>query len=208
MSSQNRAVWHPSDVAGTNLGRFMAKVGVPDFETLRARSIAEPEWFWDEVVRFLDLAWLEPYEKVLDTSRGFPFAKWFVGGKTNLAFNCVDRHAERTPDQLAIVWEGENQETRTLTYAKLRLEVDALAWTLTERGIGPGDAVGLFMPMVPETPAAFLAIAKIGAVALPIFSGYGADAVAVRLADAGAGEFGDRDACRRTHLSARFRSSG
>jgi acetyl-CoA synthetase len=186
MGSDNRAVWQPGDVAKTNIGRFMAHVGVSDFATLRERSIREPEWFWDAVVKFLGLVWFEPYEKVLDTSRGFPFAKWFVGGKTNLAYNCVDRHAENEGDRLAIVWEGENGETRTLTYAKLRLEVDALAWLLLDRGIKAGDAVGVFMPMVPETPAAFFAIAKIGAVALPIFSGYGADAVAVRLADAGA----------------------
>jgi acetyl-CoA synthetase len=186
MASDNRAIWHPGDLASTNLGRFMAHLGIADFATLRARSIEEPEWFWDAVVKFLGLVWFEPYEKVLDTERGFPFAKWFVGGKTNLAYNCVDRHAESQGERLAIVWEGENGETRTLTYAKLRLEVDAFAWTLLDRGIKKGDAVGVFMPMVPETPAAFLAIAKIGAVALPIFSGYGADAVAVRLSDAGA----------------------
>jgi acetyl-CoA synthetase len=186
MASAHKAVWQPTDVARTNLGRFMTKVGVGDFRALRARSIDDPEWFWDAVVRFLGLVWLEPYDKVLDMSRGFPFAKWFVGGKTNLAYNCVDRHAESDGERLAIVWEGENGETRTLSYATLRLEVDALARMLIERGIGPGDAVGIFMPMVPETPAAFLAIAKIGAVALPIFSGYGADAVAVRLSDAGA----------------------
>jgi len=181
-----QAVWFPGDVAGTNLGRFMAEVGVSDFHALRARSIDEPEWFWDAVVRFLGLVWFEPYKRVLDTSRGFAFAKWFVGGKTNLAYNCVDRHAEANGEHPAIVWEGEDGETRTLTYATLRRETDGLARTLLERGVGPGDAVGIFMPMVPETAAAFLAIAKIGAIALPIFSGYGADAVAVRLSDAGA----------------------
>jgi acetyl-CoA synthetase len=179
-------VWHPKDIASTNLGRFMAKVGLRDFAELRARSIREPEWFWDEVVKFLGLVWFEPYERVLDMSRGFPFAKWFVGGKTNLTYNCVGRHAKAEGERLAIVWEGENGETRTFTYAKLLRETDALATSLLERGIGPGDAVGIFMPMVPETPVAFLAIAKIGAIALPIFSGYGADAVAVRLADADA----------------------
>jgi acetyl-CoA synthetase len=180
------AVWHPTDVAGTNLGRFMAQMNIADFPTLRARSIDEPEWFWDAVVRFLGLVWFEPYERVLDVSRGFPFAKWFVGGKTNLAYNCVDRHAEGRGERTAVVWEGENGEVRSLTYAELRREVDALARLLLERGVAKGDTVGIFMPMVPETPAAFLAIAKIGAVALPIFSGYGADAVAVRLSDAGA----------------------
>jgi acetyl-CoA synthetase len=133
MASAHPAVWQPTDVARTNLGRFMTKVGVGDFRALRARSIDDPEWFWDAVVRFLGLVWLEPYDKVLDMSRGFPFAKWFIGGKTNLAYNCVDRHAESDGERLAIVWEGENGETRTLSYATLRLEVDALARMLIER---------------------------------------------------------------------------
>jgi acetyl-CoA synthetase len=181
-----KPAWYPENVAKTNLGRFMAQVGIGDFHTLRARSIEEPAWFWDAVVRFLGLVWFEPYTSVLDTSRGFAFAKWFVGGKTNLAYNCLDRHAESNGEHPAVLWEGENGETRALTYAMLRIEADGLARTLLARGVGSGDAVGIFMPMVPETAAAFLAIAKIGAIALPIFSGYGADAVAVRLADAGA----------------------
>jgi acetyl-CoA synthetase len=179
-------IWQPGDVAATNLGRFMAREQIATFAELRARSIEEPEWFWDAVIRFLDLEWFTPYERVLDASRGFPFAKWFVGGTVNLAHNCLDRHAAASAEKTAITWEGENGETRQLSYAKLAHETDALAWALTERGIGAGDAVGIFMPMVPETAATFLALAKIGAVALPIFSGYAAEAVAVRLADAGA----------------------
>src|SRR5713101_8012154 len=156
MCPMDSAVWHPADVAGTNLGRFMAQMNIADFPALRERSFAEPEWFWDAVVRFLGLVWFEPYERVLDVSRGFPFATWFVGGKTNLAYNCVDRHAESHGDRIAVVWEGENGDTRSLTYAALRREVDALARLLLERGVAKGDTVGIFMPMVPETPAAFL----------------------------------------------------
>jgi len=175
----------------------MATVGISNFSELRARSIAEPEWFWEATARFLGLKWFEPYERVLDMSGGFPFAKWFVGGKTNLAYNCVDQHAELHGDRIAIVWEGEDGETRKLTYTDLRRETDALAWMLSEHGIGPGDAVGIFMPMVPETAAAFLAIAKIGAISLPIFSGYAADAVAIRLADAEAKAVITVDGCYR-----------
>ena len=134
---------------------------------------------------------------MLDASRGFPFAKWFVGGKTNLAYSCLDQHAEARGDSLAIIWEGENGETRKLTYTELRRETDALARALQERGIVAGDTVGIFMPMVPETAAAFLAIAKLGAVSLPIFSGYGADAVAIRLSDAGAKAIVTVDGCYR-----------
>src|SRR5262249_49234709 len=157
------------DIAATNLGRFMAREGVATMADLRARSVAEPEWFWDAVVRFLGLEWFKPYRRVLDESRGFAFAQWFVGGELNLAHNCVDRHLAASADKLAITWEGENGDTRRLTYAELARETDALAFALTDRGVTAGDAVGIFMPMVPETAAAFCAIAKIGAVALPIF---------------------------------------
>jgi acetyl-CoA synthetase len=190
-------VWYPADIAKTNLGRFMQEHGIGTFAELRARSITEPDWFWDATVRFLGLEWFTPYEKVLDTSRGFPFAKWFTGGTTNLAHTCVDKHAQARGDALAIVWEGENGDKRNLTYAELRREADALAGTLRNRGIGVGDSVGIFMPMVPETAAAFMAIAKLGAVALPIFSGYGADAVAIRLNDAGAKALVTVDGCYR-----------
>jgi acetyl-CoA synthetase len=193
----SRPAWHPGDVAATNLGRFMADVGVTSFTELRARSIAEPAWFWNEVVRFLNLPWFTPYQRVLDDARGFPFAKWFTGGTTNLAHACVDQHAASRGDALAVVWEGENGDRRRWTYAELRREADALAHTLEQRGVGAGDAVGIFMPMVPETAAAFLAIAKIGAVSLPIFSGYAADAVAIRLADANAKAIVTVDGCYR-----------
>ncbi|HKQ69931.1 MAG TPA: AMP-binding protein [Polyangiaceae bacterium] len=191
------AIWQPGEVSKTNLGRFMAHTNVATFRDLLARSIAEPEWFWGEATRFLGIQWFAPYERVLDASRGFPFAKWFVGGKTNLAATCVDQHAETHPERVAIVWEGEDGATRSLTYRDLRRETDALARTLGARGIGVGDKVGIFMPMVPETAAAFLAIAKIGAVALPIFSGYAAEAVAIRLADAGAKAVITVDGCYR-----------
>jgi acetyl-CoA synthetase len=189
--------WYPADIAATNLGRFMAREHIVSMEELRARSVGEPEWFWDAVVRFLGLEWFTPYERVLDESRGLAFAQWFVGGKLNLAHNCVDRHVATNPQSLAITWEGENGDIRRLTYADLARETDALAWALTERSISAGDAVGIFMPMVPETAAAFLAIAKIGAVALPIFSGYAADAVAVRLSDAAAKALITVDGCYR-----------
>src|SRR5207248_11005429 len=103
-----KPVFFPENVAQTNLGRFMAQVGIDDFQGLRTRSIEEPAWFWDAVIRFLGLVWFEPYTSVLDVSRGFAFAKWFVGGKTNLAYNCLDRHAESNGKHLAVVWEGEN----------------------------------------------------------------------------------------------------
>jgi acetyl-CoA synthetase len=192
-----RAAWEPGDISHTNIARFMSAEQIASFGELRARSIADPEWFWDAMVRFLEIRWSTPYQQVLDAERGFPFARWFLGGKLNLADNCLDRHAERFPERLAIVWEGEDGAVRELSYAALRERTDALARALLDRGIAQGDAVGIFMPMVPETAAAFLAIAKIGAVALPIFSGYAAEAVAIRLADAQAKALVTVDGCLR-----------
>jgi acetyl-CoA synthetase len=181
-------VWRPDPklASETNVGRFMAAHGVAGFDELLARSVADPEWFWHAVVEFLGLPFVEPYKAVLDTSDGIPWAKWFVGGRLNVAAACVDRWAETTPDAVAALWEGEDGEVRTWTYRELRAQVDAMARLLHERGIGEGAAVGIFLPMVPEVVAACMAVAKLGAMFLPIFSGYGAEAIAVRLEDAGA----------------------
>jgi acetyl-CoA synthetase len=176
-------VWRPDEALlhDSNVARFMAAENVDDFPTLLARSIDEPEWFWDAVVRFLELPFDTPYTRVLDTSAGIAWATWFVGGRTNAATMCLDR---LPADRPAVIWEGEDGETRALTGAQLRALTDRIATGLAARGVREGDAVGLFMPMVPETVAALFAIAKLGAIFLPIFSGYGADAVAIRLQDA------------------------
>ncbi len=179
-------VWQPdaSLLRESNVARFMASAGIEDFPTLVDRSIAEPKWFWDAVVRFLGLKFDVPYTSVVDTSAGVPWATWFGGGRCNVATMCVDARADDGPNEPAIVWEGEDGETRTLTGEELRTLTDRIASGLQARGVQEGDAVGLFCPMVPETVAALFAIAKLGAIFLPIFSGYGPDAVAIRLEDA------------------------
>ncbi|HYL51642.1 MAG TPA: AMP-binding protein [Acidimicrobiia bacterium] len=176
-------VWQPDEtwLRESNVARFMAASGIAEFPTLVDRSIREPEWFWDAVVGFLGLKFETPYSSVLDTSNGVPWAKWFNGGRCNAATMCVDARADERP---AIVWEGEEGDTRTLTGEQLRVLTDRIASGLHSRGVREGDAVGLFCPMVPETVAAMFAIAKLGAIFLPIFSGYGPDAVAIRLEDA------------------------
>ncbi|MBV8235581.1 MAG: AMP-binding protein, partial [Acidimicrobiia bacterium] len=171
------------DPASTNVGRFMAAHGIARYEDLERRSVEDPEWFWDAVVKFLGIDFPTPYHQVLDVSDGIPWARWFVGGKTNFAHVAVDRHP---PERPAIVWEGEDGDVRTWTYGELRAQADGLAALLVERGIGEGDAVGVYMPMIPETVAAVLGIAKAGAVFLPLFSGYGAEAAVTRMNDAGA----------------------
>src|SRR5918911_1381448 len=121
-------VWEPAPdlVAGSNVGRFMAAHGITTFAALVERSIAEPEWFWDAVVHFLDLVWQTPYAQVLDTSNGIEWARWFTGGTLNLATNCVDKHAAHpaTASKPAVVWEGEDGATRSLTYLELQALVD------------------------------------------------------------------------------------
>ncbi|HWL90109.1 MAG TPA: AMP-binding protein [Actinomycetota bacterium] len=179
-------IWSPTDeyVERANVTRFMRTHGIETYEDLVHRSIADTEWFWDAVVRDLDIEFLEPYRQVRDVSRGVEWATWFGGGRVNLAHQCVDRWAARTPEASAVVWEGEGGETRTWTYAELRRQTDRLARGLERLGVGSGDAVAIFMPMMPETVAAVMACSKIGAIWVPIFSGFGVDAVAARLNDA------------------------
>ncbi len=167
----------------SNVARFMAEHGFDDFAELRARSIADPEWFWDAFVRFVELPFATPYSAVCDERAGIEWATWFTDGRLNAAAVCVDRWADDADraDHPAVLWEGEEGVARSVTYAELRTMTDALAGGLAARGIGEGDAVGVFLPMLPETVAAVMAIAKLGAIFLPIFSGYGPEAVAVRL---------------------------
>jgi acetyl-CoA synthetase len=179
-------IWAPTAeyVERANVTRFMRTHGIETYEDLVARSVEDTSWFWDAVVRDLDLHFFRPYERVLDISRGVEWATWFVGGQVNLADQCVDRWAEETPDAPAVVWEGEDGATVTWTYAELRRETDRLARALVALGVEAGDAVAIFLPMLPETVAAVMACSKLGAVWVPIFSGFGVDAVAVRLRDA------------------------
>src|SRR5687767_6852491 len=124
--------------------------GIHSFDALTQRSIDEPEWFWDAVVHFLDIRFATPYRDVLDVSDGTPWARWFRGGELNLAVTCLDRQADDPDwaDDPAVVWEGEEGATRTMTWSELRAATDRLAAGLAARGVGAGDAVGLFLPMV------------------------------------------------------------
>jgi acetyl-CoA synthetase len=165
---------------------FMREHGIPDWRTLIARSQDDIEWFWDAVVEHLGIEFFQPYERVLDASRGPEWSRWFVGGTVNLTHNCVDRHAATAAaTRPAVIWESEDGLVASVTYAQLSAEVNRLANALLELGVRQGDAVGLFLPMSIQIVAGFYAIAKIGAIVVPIFSGFAAPAVAARLADAG-----------------------
>jgi acetyl-CoA synthetase len=179
-------LWSPTTevIERANVTRFMRRHGIADHHSLVARSIADIEWFWGAVLEDLDLAFYRPHDTLVDASRGIAWCRWFVGGSMNLAHDCLDRHAASARrHHTAIIWEGEDGTVRRLTYAELHAEACRLAGALRRLGIGHGDRVGLFLPMVPEAVVAFLACAKIGAVSIPVFSGFGARAVATRLDD-------------------------
>ncbi|MCI2432510.1 AMP-binding protein, partial [Candidatus Acetothermia bacterium] len=177
--------WVPTKayIEQSNIWRFMQKHHIKDYKELIKRSTEEIEWFWDAVVKELQIEFFTPYQKVLDTSQGIAWAKWFVGGKINIAHNCVDKHARSRPDKIALIWEGEDGSVRRITYRELYQETNRLANALKSMSIEKGDCVGVFMPMVPETVVAMMACAKLGAIFTPIFSGFGAQAVAARLND-------------------------
>ncbi|MEW6581732.1 MAG: AMP-binding protein [Actinomycetota bacterium] len=179
-------VWRPSlaQVERANVTRLIRRAGVRSVDELRRRSVQDPEWFWDDVVHDLRLPFHVPYRQVLDTSQGVPWAKWFVGGRVNLATACLGRW--RGAGTVAIDAFYEDGERRVVTHAELATEVDRLANALRADGVRPGDVVGVFLPMIPEAVVAAYAVALVGAIYLPIFSGFAPGAIASRLRDAGA----------------------
>lgn len=183
------AVWTPTPkhIADANLTRFMQRVGCATLESLWDYARADIARFYHELVSEIGLAWFEPYSATLDLSRGLPFARWFVGGRYNASYNCVDRWVRAGRGaQTALVWEGEDGAVRTFSFDELLVQVCKLAGALRRLGVTAGDTVGIYMPLLPETAIALLAVGRIGAIAVPAFSGYGAPALATRLADAGA----------------------
>jgi len=153
-----------------------------EYEALYQESIQNPEQFWAGVAR--ELHWFKPWDKVLEWN--LPWAKWFVGGKTNLSYNCVDRHVQgESRNKTALIWEGEPGEIRRLTYGELLAEVQKFSNALKSLGIQKGDRVAVYMGMTPELAIALLACARIGAVHSVIFGGFAANAIADRVADSG-----------------------
>ncbi|MDB5353393.1 MAG: acyl-CoA synthetase/AMP-acid ligase [Planctomycetota bacterium] len=182
----SRAWLPPSDLAqDSNIARFANRLGLANAGELVQKSIDDIAWFWDAVVKDLGIEFFEPYQQVLDTSRGIPWTRWFVGGTLNVAYNCLDRHASSSrSEKVAILWEGEDGAVRSFTYRELHADTNRLANALRRLGVAKGDRVAVMLPMIPEAVMSLLAIAKIGAIALPIFSGFGSSAVADRLTDA------------------------
>ena len=152
------------------------------YAAMYERSMADPDGFWTEQARLID--WERPFDQVCDASRP-PFARWFVGGRTNLCHNAVDRHAAARPDDAALIWvSSEVGQERVYRFAELQAEVEVMAAILREQGVGVGDRVLIYLPMIPEAAFAMLACARIGAIHSVVFGGFASHALANRIDDA------------------------
>ncbi len=172
----------PDVIERSRLMQFMRQVGVSTWDELYEFSIRDVEKFTEEVLKFLDIQFDPPYEKLLDTSNGVELPTWLSGAGLNITEMCLDRwQTDEMKDQLAVIWEGEEGATRIFTYRELKRSVCDFAFSLFHEGIRRGDAVGIHLPMQIETVVALLAINRIGAIAVPVFSGYGIDAISSRL---------------------------
>ena len=169
-----------------NVARLARSLGCDDFASLHALSIDEPDRFWRAVRADLDIPFFADWTTTVDTTNGIEWATWFLGGTLNIVHACVHRWAAERPDAEAAVGRAEDGGRRSLSWAELSLETTRLAEALVALGVEPGDTVGIFLPMAPEVAIASHACAHIGAIQVPIFSGFASPAVGARLADAGA----------------------
>ncbi|MBP3964094.1 AMP-binding protein [Paenibacillus lignilyticus] len=187
---RQQPAWFPkqSELEQTRLYQFMLKYGFTDYEAFYRKSIEDISWFWHAVAQDMGIEWASPYEQVVDLTAGIQWPSWFKLGQLNIASNAVDKWLmdPAAAGRNAIIWEGEDHQTRTFTYIELNEQVNRAAHGLRRQlGISPGQRVALYMPMIPETVIAMLAVAKLGAVAVPIYSGYSAEAAAKRMEGAG-----------------------
>ena len=177
-------IWRPEEAARerTNAMRLARKLGFDDYAALVAFSAEVPERFWPAAIEDMGLEFSRPWDAVVDESRGPEWATWFVGGRLNLAWNCVHRWAGgELADEAAAVWQSEDGQRRSLSYLQLSDEVTRLAEALARLGVEPGDRVAIFLPMSPEVAIASHACAHLGAIQVPVFSGFAAPAIAQRL---------------------------
>ncbi|MBC6973451.1 AMP-binding protein [Bacillus sp. Xin] len=184
-----QAVWFPTEEYKdkTRLYEWMKSLGYEDYEAFYDKSIEETAWFWGEAERAVGYQWMKPYTEVLDLANGTPFAQWYKDGTCNVVESVLSRWLadEETKQQPALMYEGEDGTTKSFTYEELDNWVSRVANGLKHMGIEKGDRVTIYMPMIPETVVAMLAVMKIGAIISPIFSGFAADAVMTRVQAAG-----------------------
>ncbi len=180
-------IWEPTRefIQQTNVWRFMERLGFGELQAFLRFSREDPERFWDELMREMRVEWFEPYRQVMDTSRGPEWARWFLEGRLNIAHNCLDRWAADST-RVACIWEAENGQTRSVTFAELRNEANRVANGLLRLGLEPGDRVALCLPMAPEILSILYGCFKAGLTVVPIFAGFGAGAISTRIEDSGA----------------------
>jgi acetyl-CoA synthetase len=184
-SPRTHFAWTPSaeQATASRLRRFIGRLGVDDLEGVARVAADDPQRFWAAMVDDIGVEWTHRFDVAMDTSLGLPWTRFWVGGRLNLAHNAVTRWARRAPERIAVVWEGDDGATREWTYAELERETAYAASVLHGLGVRRGDSVGLCLPMIPETVSLFLACAWLGAIVVPLFSGYGAGAIVSRLHD-------------------------
>lgn len=185
MEASVKPVWLPTPdfVQETRIYQWMKKLGYVDYDTFYQASIDQPDWFWEEALKEMGVAWYSPYEQTLDLQHGPEWASWFKGGKTNVYLNAVERwrNHESVWQKPAILWENESGQQSSYSYAELADAVDAVAFGLKSIGVEKGDHVLLYLPLIPETVLTMLACSKLGAIFTPIFSGFAIDGVQRRV---------------------------
>ncbi len=167
----------------SNLIKFMKKNHIETLQDLHSRSIDNLEWYWDEVNNDLDIRWKQAYTNVINTQRGIPWTEWFIGGKCNIVDNIIQKNIERHPDKIAFVFVNQYGVKEKLSFRNLELRVRVLASALKNIGVKKGDKVGIYLPMRIETFIAIYSLSMLGAVHVPIFSGFGKLALEQRLVD-------------------------
>ncbi|HEV2066755.1 MAG TPA: AMP-binding protein, partial [Thermomicrobiales bacterium] len=182
----DRVAWSPDErsLARSRLMRLISETGSGSYTGLLERIAQDPEWYWLRILEDLDLVWHRPFDRVWDLARGKAWPEWFPGAGFNYVSSALDRHtAGAGAGRTAVIWEGDAEEVRALTFAELDSMTNAVARALLELGIQRGDRIGIYLPMLPETVAVTLACSKVGAVFVPLFSGFGEEAIVSRLQD-------------------------
>ena len=177
-------VWTPPEeiIKDSKLTSFIQYCNLKNYDTLESKALQKPGWLWDSVIKFSDLKFYKNYEQIMDESDGIPWTKWCVGGKTNIVLNCIDRHKDKELfNDIFIFSEKENGETSSITYQDFDKKISQVGNALKSNGFVKGDVIALYMPQIIETYIAYFAILKIGCIVLPLFSGYGSNAVIDRL---------------------------
>ena len=177
-------IWQPSkeQIENSKLTKFIQHCKLKNYDELEKKSFSDPGWLWDNVIKFSDLKFYKPYSKILDESKGIPWTRWCVGGKTNIVLNCIDRHKDKEFFKNTFIFaEREDGKESSITYKEFDKQISKVGNTLKINGFKKGDVIALYMPQFIETYIAYFAILKIGCVVLPLFSGYGSKAVIERL---------------------------